>query len=40
MLGGMPWMSGGIGRWLSVLKWDLSGKPTFWERPFKELLGS
>ena len=25
---GMPWMSGGIGRWSNGLKWDLSGKPT------------
>ena len=27
--GGMPWMSGGIGRWSNGLRWDLSGKPTF-----------
>ena len=28
MLVGIPRILGGIGRWLSVLKWDLSGKPT------------
>jgi hypothetical protein len=29
VLGGIGWMSGGVGRWSSGWIWDLSGKPTF-----------
>jgi len=39
VLGGMPWIRSGIGRWSNGLKWDLSGKPTF-KAPFYGALGT
>jgi hypothetical protein len=37
--GGMLWIRIGIGRRQNGLAWNFSGKPTFWERPFKGRLG-
>jgi len=35
----MPWMLSGIYSWSDSQMSNLSGKPTFWERPFKGRLG-